>query len=173
MSHAPISMGELNQLGRAGFVAVCGPLFEHSPWIAERTYEQTPFINRDLLLSALIDTMHAATPQEKLDLIQAHPDLGGKLARERKLTESSTEEQAAAGVNRATPYTLDLLDTWNRSYRERFGFPFIICARENTLNDILLAFPARHSNTKETEIRMALLQIGKIAKYRLFDAVDE
>lgn len=171
MSRAPIPLAELNRMDRAGFVAVCGPLFEHSPWIAERTFVQAPFASRDHLMSALLETMHAATNEEKLGLIQAHPDLGGKLARERKLTESSTAEQAAAGIDQATPEMFDMLENLNQAYRERFSFPFIICARENSLSDILLSFGPRLSNSEAMEIRTALLQIGKIAKYRLYDSV--
>lgn len=173
MSHAPISLAELNQLDRAGFVAICGPLFEHSPWIAERTFVQAPFASREVLHAALCATLGMATTEEKLALVRAHPDLVGRLAREGALTRESTGEQAAAGLTSLTAEEVRLFDTNNAAYRARFNFPFVICARENKKEAILAAFPVRLQNSPEQELATALIEIGKIARLRLWDAVQE
>lgn len=173
MSRAPISLAELNQLDRAGFVAICGPLFEHSPWIAERTFVQAPFASREALHAALCATLGLATNEEKLGLVRAHPDLVGRLAREGALTRESTGEQAAAGLTALTADEVQQFDTHNAAYRAKFNFPFVICARENKKDAILAAFPVRLQNTPEQELATALLEIGKIARLRLWDAVQE
>lgn len=168
-----IALSRLNESDREHFVAVCGPLFEHSPWIARRTWEKRPFESRDMLHSALCATMFAASADEQLRLIGSHPDLVGRMAREGRLTHESTTEQAAAGLSDLSVEEIERFDRYNAAYRERFGFPFVICARENRKNAILAAFPARLKNTREAEIQIALGEIAKIAWLRLLDAVDE
>ena len=92
-----MNLQQLNHCARSEFVRICGPLFEHSPWIAERTLEARPFASLDALHKALVETMRSATIDEQVKLIASHPDLVGKLAREGKLTSESTSEQSAAG----------------------------------------------------------------------------
>jgi len=166
-------LAELNAMDEQGFVSVCGPLFEHSPWIAARTWKRRPFPTLEALHGELVATVQQATRQEQLGLIGAHPDLVGRLAREGKLSRSSTAEQAAAGLNRLTPQEIGLFEKHNREYREKFDLPFIICARENRKEAILAAFPVRLAHTREQEIAEALSEIGKIARLRLLDAVTE
>ena len=167
------TISQLNLADVAGFVAVCGPLFEHSPWIAERTAPLRPFADREALHAALVGTMLAAASAEQVQLIAAHPDLVGRLAREGRLTRESTAEQSAAGLNALTAMEVAAFDRYNSSYREKFGFPFVICARENKKEAILAAFPLRLQNSPEQEIQTALAEIAKIARLRLQDAVSD
>ena len=155
MSSAPISLAELNQLDKLSFVAVCGPLFEHSPWIAERTFNQSPFASREALHAALCATLGMATTDEQLSLVRAHPDLVGRLARAGELTRESTGEQAAAGLAALTPAEVQQFDQYNTAYRAKFDFPFVICARENKKETILAAFPVRLQNTVQQELATA------------------
>jgi len=168
-----ISLATLNQMTHADFVRTCAGLFEHSPWIPERTWPQRPFQSREDLHAKLLATLAASTREEKLALIRAHPDLVGKLAKEGRLTTESTAEQASAGLINLRPQDAALFERYNAAYRERFGFPFVICARENKKAAILAAFPKRLEQTQEAEIETALSEIAKIARLRLFDLVQE
>src|SRR5687767_99476 len=169
----PVALSELNAYDRDRFVAVCGPLFEHSAWIAQRTWGERPFETRNALHAALCETMFAASTAEQVKLIASHPDLVGRMAREGRLTLESTREQAAAGLSNLSAGEVERFDRYNAAYRERFGFPFVICARENKKDAILAAFPVRLGNTRDQEITTALGEIAKIARLRLMDAVDE
>jgi OHCU decarboxylase len=164
---------ELNQIDREGFVRICGPLFEHSPWIAERTWPKRPFASLDQLHQSLSQTMYDAASEEQVHLIASHPDLFGRVAREGRLTRESTAEQRAAGLSNLSQDEIEQFERFNTNYREKFGFPFVICARENKKAAILAAFPVRLNNTREQEIQTALAEIAKIARLRLFDAVSE
>jgi OHCU decarboxylase len=115
----------------------------------------------------------SSSVDEQLQLIRAHPDLVGRLAREGRLTAQSSIEQAAAGLTHLTADEARQFDTYNLAYKNRFGFPFVICARENRKAAILAAFPRRLNNTRETEIATALQEIFKIARLRLADVVSE
>jgi OHCU decarboxylase len=169
----PVRLATLNEIDQTGFVSICGPLFEHSPWIAERTYAKRPFKSLDALHAALVQTVAAATQAEQVGLIAAHPDLVGRLAKEGRLTSESTAEQRAAGLTGLSTTEVDTFDRHNAAYKEKFGFPFVICARENKKDAILAAFPVRLKNTRDREIQTALAEIAKIARLRLNDAVSE
>ena len=169
----PIALSELNGCSPARFVAVCGSLFEHSPWIAERTAALRPFASLDALHRSLCATVRAATHDEQLALIRAHPDLVGRAALSGALTRESTGEQAAAGLGNLSVDEIRRFQDYNAAYHARFGFPFVICARENKKDAILAAFPIRLASSPEEESRTALTEIEKIARLRLLDAVSE
>ena len=61
-----------NALDEADFIARYRELFEHSPWVVERAAKQRPF---DDLLAGLMAPVLAATPEEQVALIRAHPEL--------------------------------------------------------------------------------------------------
>ncbi|HEX8913152.1 MAG TPA: 2-oxo-4-hydroxy-4-carboxy-5-ureidoimidazoline decarboxylase [Humisphaera sp.] len=162
----------LSAMSRDAFVAAVGHVFEHSPWIAGRTWESgRPFSSLADLHEKLCRSVAAATPDEQVALIRAHPDLVGRLAREGRLTRESTAEQAAAGLSALTAEEVEAFERHNAAYRARFGFPFVICARENRKEAILAAFPRRLQNGPEQEVATALGEIYKIARLRLADAV--
>jgi OHCU decarboxylase len=164
-------MRAINELDQAAFVERFGSLFEHSPWVAEAAFRDRPFANREELYEALVAAMYAAPRERKLALIRAHPDLAGKAAIEGSLTDSSKREQASAGLDRLTPDEYDSFTRTNTAYRERFGFPFVVCAREHTKESILRVASERLGNTEDEEIRVALEEIAKIARLRLEDAL--
>ena len=82
-------------------------------------------------------------------------------------------EQSAAGLAHLASNDAQQFDENNAAYRSKFGFPFIVCARENTRATILATFAARMNNTQEAELKTALDEIGKIAWHRLVDAIEE
>ena len=170
MKHA---LAELNAADSDDFVAAAGGFFEHSPWVAQRAAARRPFANRAAMHAAMCDVVATATAAEQLALIQAHPDLVGWLARAGRLTRESTSEQAAAGLSAISDEEAAAFERYNSAYRARFDFPFIICARENKKEAILAAFPQRLKNDRVSEIATALVEIYKIARLRLLDAIEE
>jgi len=173
VSAARTDLRRLNTADRAVFVAVCGPLFEGSPWVAERAWARGPFATIDELHAALMGVVAASTDEEKLALVAAHPDLVGRLARQGAVSDLSKTEQTAAGLDVLSADEIARFESYNAAYREKFGFPFVICARQNRKEAILAAFPVRLAHTREEEIAAALVEVGKIARLRLVDAVAE
>jgi OHCU decarboxylase len=162
-------MDAINGLERVAFVDRFGAVFEHSPWVAEAAWRDRPFADRDELYEALVAAMYAAPRDRKLALIRAHPDLAGRAAIEGTLTDSSTREQASAGLDRLSPQQYAAFTRANSAYRQRFGFPFVVCAREHTKESILRVAAERLENGEDEEIRVALEEIAKIARLRLED----
>lgn len=165
------TLEELNASERAAFVAALGHLFEHSSWVAEETWVRRPFRDAEQLHVELCATMRRALRERQLALICAHPDLAGRLAQQRKLTGESTREQASAGLNALAEEELANFRRLNDAYREKFGFPFIICARLNAKEAILGAMEQRMKNSAEQEFQAALGEIEKIAWLRLMDGL--
>lgn len=162
-----LNLQELNALDRGEFTRVIGPVFEHSPWIAEKTWPERPFASREQLHEALRRTVLAGDEQAKLDLILAHPDLAGRV----ELTDASSREQASADLTQLSRDEMDSFQQYNRQYREKFGFPFVICARLNKKEAILGSFLVRMQNSVEKEKAIALEEIFKIADLRLRETV--
>jgi len=167
------TLSHLNRLHAGGFVHTCGPFYEHSPWIAERAWAGRPFASLGDLHEKMSAVVREATAEEQVGLIRAHPDLVGRLAREGRLTPESTAEQAAAGLAALRAEEAAAFEGYNAAYRERFEFPFVICARENRKEAILAAFPRRLRNGRDAEVAAALAEIDKIAWLRLRDAIYE
>ncbi len=162
-------MAETIEQNREAFIERYGALFEHSPWVAEDAFERGPFADREALASALEAAMYAAPRERQLALIGAHPDLAGRAAVEGTLTSSSQREQAAAGLDRLTPAEYEAFTRTNAAHRERFGFPFVVCAREHTKESILRTAAERLENDPDEEVRITLGEIAKIARLRLED----
>ena len=154
-------------------LAELGALFEHSPWVAEAAWQRRPFGSVAELEAALEAAMREAPRERQLELIRAHPELAGREAQERTLTPESAGEQASAGLDRLTADELETLRRLNRSYRERFGFPLIVCVREHTKESIIAWGTARLEHSREQEIEIALGEIAKIARLRLADLLEE
>ncbi len=164
-----MTLSEINTLSRDEFVGIVGPVFEHSPWIAEAAWPIRPFASVTALHAALCEIVTVASVEKQLALIRAHPDLVGKLALAGQLTKESTNEQASAGLTQLSSAEVKLFQSNNAAYKSRFGFPFIICARLNKKEAILAGFERRLQNSRTEEIQTALSEIFKIAELRLRD----
>ena len=151
---------------RAPFIARYGALFEHSPWVVERAAEHLPLPD---LHAGLMAVVQAATFEERLALIRAHPELAGKAAINRMLTDASAAEQVSAGLDRLSAEEYARFHALNAAYRERFDFPFIICVRLTDKAGILAAMATRLGNDRDIEIAAAIAEIGKIVRLRLED----
>src|SRR5215212_330980 len=168
-------MSEIAALDRPTFVKRLGFLFEGSPWIAAEAWDSRPWRTREALHSALLEVVARASQERQLALIQAHPDLVGRAALAGTLTRESTTEQRTAGLdpNVLSEEEIAWFQDINAQYQARFGFPFVICARDNQKEAITAALIARLGNDRRTEIETALREIGQIAWYRLGDVVRD
>ena len=159
-------------LDRDRFIALFGGVFEHSAWIAERAWHGELGPAHDTpegLHSALVRVFRAATREERLGVLRAHPDLAGRLAAARRLTAQSEAEQASAGLDALTDGERERFSELNHAYVERHGFPFIIAVRDHDKPGIMRAFEARIGNDRESELAEACSQVERIAALRIAD----
>jgi 2-oxo-4-hydroxy-4-carboxy-5-ureidoimidazoline decarboxylase len=159
-------------LEEAAFLDRYGHLFEHSPWVVRQAYARAPFADAAALHDAFMGVIAEASPDDQLALLRAHPELADKVAQAEGLTEDSAREQASAGLDRLSAEEYARFHALNRAYRDRFGFPFIICVRLHDRASILAAMEARLTHEPETEFEAALGQVGLIVQLRMGDIVS-
>ncbi|MEL7090552.1 MAG: allantoinase PuuE [Pseudomonadota bacterium] len=171
-THPPVTVDRPSEMDRDAFVAAFGGIFEHSPWIAEAAHALELGPTHDSAAgvhSALARVFRSASDAQRLGVLQAHPDLAGKLAAAGRLTADSTAEQAEAGLDMLTDAERATFTDLNARYTDRFGFPFIIAVKDNTKASILEAFHRRLGNDRATEFAEACRQVERIAELRLID----
>ncbi|APZ53031.1 allantoinase PuuE [Salipiger abyssi] len=159
-----------SQMDRESFVQAFGEIVEHSPWVADRAWdlELGPAHDRPAgLANALARVLRSASPDERMGVLKAHPDLAGKLAAAKQLTEDSSAEQASAGLDALTDAERARFTELNTTYMEKHGFPFIIAVRDHDKASILSAFERRIANDTDTEFAEACRQVERIARLRL------
>lgn len=157
-------------IARDEFISRFGGVFEHSPFIAERAFDDGfvgETLDVDRVHTALVAIFRAASPEERLGVLRAHPDLAGRLAIAGELTEDSKKEQAGAGLDRLSPQEHQRFTELNRAYVEKFGFPFIIAVKGLDKQAILSAFEKRIDNSRDAEFETATAQVERIALLRL------
>ncbi|SDX98685.1 OHCU decarboxylase [Modestobacter sp. DSM 44400] len=96
--------------------------------------------------------------------LDAHPRIGEAAHREGAEARWSRQEQS--GVDRAAG-TQQVLAEANRSYEERFGRVFLICATGLSGADVLDSLQGRLAHDEETEAGVVGEELRKIALLRL------
>jgi 2-oxo-4-hydroxy-4-carboxy-5-ureidoimidazoline decarboxylase len=163
----PVSLDTLNAADRKAFAAALGEVMELAPWVADEAYAARPFASLAALHQTMTDAVRKAGDERQRALIEGHPDLAGKAAREGKLTADSTAEQAGAGLNRLSEEEFAAFHRLNDAYRAKFGMPFVVCVRRHGKESILREFERRLKNDAATERQTALAEIFRIAALRL------
>ena len=171
MSIQKITLQELISYDQEQFVVALRGLFEGPPCIVTHSWSARPFATVVQMYQTLCDVMYAAPLEQQVALLQAHPDLVGRAALTGTLTPESTHEQASAGLNALSPEEIATFTQLNASYKSRFGFPFVICVRENKKSGILAGFTERLQHNRPREIEIALGEVAKICLLRLHDLV--
>lgn len=156
-------------MNQEAFTEALGEIFEHSPAIARRTWDDRPFASTADLHAKMVAVVNSMNPAEKLALIRSHPDLGSKA----KMAVASVNEQAGAGLDRLSVEEFDRFQFLNQKYRKKFDFPFIVAVKNHTKSSILEAFDCRLDNSPATEMQQALAEICEIARFRIESAIGK
>jgi len=164
-----VTLGEINRLDREAFTIRLGGLAEDSPWVAYSAWEYRPFATALELVAGFRGAIARAGEERQIALLEAHPDLAGRAAMAGELTPESTREQAAAGLGALGPDDYATFHERSDAYRARFGYPFVICAREHTSASVLAAFAERLAHDRDEELAIALDEVVKIIRLRVAD----
>jgi 2-oxo-4-hydroxy-4-carboxy-5-ureidoimidazoline decarboxylase len=171
MTDTPLSLEALNAMPASSFVAALGKAFEHADWVAEVAAEGRPYPTVAALHEAMMQAVRTAPPDRLKAFIGGHPELGSRVKRP-ELTDHSQAEQGGLGLDRLSAEEFDRFSRLNAAYREKFGFPFIICVRRHTRDSILRQFERRLGNDAAAEQTAALTEIGLITRLRVVAAVE-
>jgi 2-oxo-4-hydroxy-4-carboxy-5-ureidoimidazoline decarboxylase len=168
MDERKIPLEELNSMRPTHFVRALSGVFEGPPWIPELACGRRPFESLERLHEALCQVLLEADQTRKLALIRAHPELA---AAPDILTSESKSEQTSASLDRLSSNERAEFAEINRLYRERFGFPFVVCVRQHNRQSILDNFRRRLNHSRDAELSCAVDEICKIAYFRLRDLI--
>ncbi|MBS1692160.1 MAG: purine/pyrimidine permease [Actinobacteria bacterium] len=163
-----ITLDEVNTMTQERFTEVFGHVVQDVPWAVERAFDQRPFDDTKALREAFQDAVLTGSSDQQTELLTAFHDLGA---------EDDTGQVLA--VDHVALSNLDDNDHNDvvelaSAYREHFGFPLIICARETEHFDRVLKNGwSRMDNSPGAERAFALIEVAKIANYRFTDLVAD
>ena len=135
---------------------------------AEQMAARIPFASAAELLQTADDLWKQLSRIDWVEAFQHHPPIGGKRATAKQSSAAkkwSAGEQSAS--QRASADVLAALAAENRTYAEKFGYVFLICATGKTSEEILESLRQRISNNPETELNIAAEEQLKITRLRL------
>ena len=160
------TINKINKLSRTEFIEIFTNIFEKTKWIAEKLYNQKPFDDFKDLCSKMLGIFETASKEAQLKILKAHPDLADKVT-VNLLTSNSRSEQSNAGLDQCSEEEFNEFKNLNKSYRQKYGFPFVIAVKGKNKIEILSEFRKRILNSVDEEFNEAIIQIGKIANLRL------
>ena len=163
-----ITLDEVNTMTEHRFTDVFGGVVQNVEWVLDRVFERRPFTDTNALREAFQDALLTGSSEQQLQLIRAFPDLGAEDETGRAL---AVDHVALSNLDEDDHNDVVALAT---AYREHFGFPLIICARETEHFDRVLQNGwARMDNSPGAEKAFALIEIAKIVNYRFGDLVAD
>ena len=161
------NLAAINAMEKDQFVQTLGDIFEHSPDVAEAAWGARPFQSLDALHEAMMNSIRARDVAARKAFFDRHPELSAEALRRGAMTSASVDEQSSAGLHALSQQEEAQLQQMNRKYRERHGFPFIICVRHYTKAGIFFELESRVSRETAFELDYALNQIKAITRGRL------
>lgn len=163
-----LSITEVNAMQNAAFVTRFGSVYERSAWVAQGAWQARPFADCAALERAMQEVVRGATRASQLELLRMHPRLGTR----QELSGYSRSEQAGAGLLAAGAADLEQLEQLNRTYEQKFGFPFILAVRNASVRQILDSCRMRVNHDEASEFEESLRQVFTIARFRLSDLLE-
>ncbi len=164
----------MKTMDKTAFVTQFGEVYEHSPWVAEKVFDAAMEESLDITalnagdMNERFETVFlAASKQQQLAVLRAHPALACAPAERSHLTAHSSSEQAGAGLDQCTEKEFALFQEMNAMYFGRFDFPFIIAVKGRHRQEILEIFRGRLLNSVDDEFQAALHQVCRIARIRI------
>jgi len=129
--------------------------------LAELFEGRTRFVER---LAALEDPLGRArevalelSDEEKKEILDAHPAIGGSAASERSRREQGTDDD---------PAVLAELAELNAAYERKFGFRFVVFVNGRPRREIVPILRARLERTRDEELSTAVDELVQIAVSR-------
>ncbi|XP_043189298.1 2-oxo-4-hydroxy-4-carboxy-5-ureidoimidazoline decarboxylase-like [Amphibalanus amphitrite] len=166
-----ITMADVNQMDFEQFIERFGNVVEHCPLAAGAIWASRPFSDVNDIHECVSTFLDSLPYHGRQAVLRVHPDLAGRVAQQGTLTSESAGEQRSAGLTELTEEERQQLTDQNHRYKAKFGFPFVVCARQNKKAAILSGLEERLRNDEDEELRTGLEEVKKITYLRLLDIV--
>lgn len=128
---------------------------------------QRPFAGETALYEAADARWLEMEEQDWMEAFRAHPRIGERKPAEASRQSATWSSQEQAQVHAAQSTVLSALAEGNRSYENRFGLTYIVCATGKSAEEMLAILNRRLANDRATELREAAEQQRQITQIRL------
>ncbi len=161
-------LNSLEKSAEKEFLACCAS----KEW-AKSMVEKMPFENLKQLLRTAEEEWFILAAAAKIEAFASHPQIGDVSALRKKFATSNQQKHAKwSGEEQAQVSDLDEkilqeLASYNKKYLQKFGFIFIVCATEQTAENILKSLKTRIHNSYKKELENASLEQNKIILNRI------
>lgn len=133
-----------------------------------------PYANTQQLLEAADQVWQEMDENNLLEAFSAHPQIGNVVSLLEKY--ASTKAMAAgeqSAIVTASKATIEELARANRTYLEKFGFIFIVCATGKSAQEMLDLLYKRLPNSRKQELINAAEEQRKITAIRLQKCLEK
>ena len=125
-----------------------------------------PYADASALETAADAAWNRCSRDGWLESFASHPAIGAR-------TGGDWSRQEQSGMTGAGSETQHEIEALNRSYREKFGYTFIVCATGKTTDEMLDILRRRIGNRAEDELQNAAAEQRRIARLRLRKLLSE
>jgi len=166
-----LTLQQLNTMTRNAFIEALEGVFEGATWVAARTWQSRPFDDADHLFAVMCKVVRAASREEQLALLRAHPALGAPGDRAPVMSNASRNEQHAAGLDLCTNEQRLELVRLNQAYLGKYGLPLVIAVRGLTVEEIIESMRRRLAQDPDRAHEAAIAEAVRIASGRLTNII--
>ena len=135
-----MNIDDINNLSVKIFIETFKNIFEKTSIIAKEVEILRPYKNKEHMIDSFLLVFDSLNLDNKVQIINNHPDLGDKIRINQGLSKLSQEEQLLAGLNDCTEEEFELFNKLNTSFKLKFNIPFIYAVRGKNKSDIINEF---------------------------------
>ncbi|XP_056417808.1 putative 2-oxo-4-hydroxy-4-carboxy-5-ureidoimidazoline decarboxylase [Hyla sarda] len=159
----------VNSMSYEQFLDIFGNIIEKCPIITAAVWSRRPYSAFSEVEDGVYEFIEALPKSGKEGILRCHPDLAGRELTSGALTMESQQEQRQAGLTSLTSGERERMTLLNARYKEKFGFPFVICAKLSDKHKIMEELTARLHNDPSAELLKGIEEVKKICHLRLQD----
>ncbi|XP_071989083.1 putative 2-oxo-4-hydroxy-4-carboxy-5-ureidoimidazoline decarboxylase [Engystomops pustulosus] len=164
-----MNLDAVNSMSYEQFLDIFGNIIEKCPIITAAVWSRRPFSSFGEVEDGVHEFIESLPISGKEGILRCHPDLAGRELTSGTLTMESQEEQRRAGLTSLTSQERERLTLLNTQYKEKFGFPFVICAKMADKDKIMRELSARLQNDPSVELLIGIDEVKKICHLRIQD----
>ena len=163
-----LSISAVNGLDYGEFIHKFGNVVERTPLCAAAVCARRPFSSFDGFVSEMCQFIDELPKDGRAGILCSFSDLADRLE---SWSPESQRERTAAGITTLTPEEIQQVKYYNRLYKEKFGFPFVICSGLNKKDTIFRGIQTRLNNNGDEELKCGIEEVKKIMLLRMKDLV--
>ncbi|KAF7280316.1 hypothetical protein GWI33_006227 [Rhynchophorus ferrugineus] len=168
-----LSIHEVNNLESDRFIKIFGNIVEHCLAAGIGILKHRPFGSVDDIEAAIETYLDGLRWQEKEKILQLYPDSVSRLASfSNSMLEFNTHQKIVNNTSTSLRFEeKKRLRQLSKNYKERQGFPFIYCSKDEDIDRICSEIESRLQNDKQKEIEVSLKEVKKICRQRIHEIV--